>query len=415
MKLHYVIGILFAGLTVAGSAQPSAQNAAPGPGQLFLIPEGRTVYDVVNHVTWLADANLPAKTLPDGRNFRFGLPLCDGSSTGPAELPEPCVNLSGSMNYASAVAWVAGMNAAHYLGHSDWQLPTTPPHDPSCSATGTNGDSFAWGCYGNALGYLYYRALDLKAPNTAVPIPDSGVGPFSNFQPYFYWSQSNGGDPSAPNNIPVFSFNSGSQGGATTGNFMYVLPMITGETLGTPIPGGSNLHVNPDGKTVYDPETNVAWLANANLAATEKFGLPCGVPSVSTICIGRDGAMNWPSANQFILNMNAYDNGAGYLGQTNWQLPPVAPSCPMFGCGGDPNPMGNLYYDQLKFSAGDPVVATPDIAVGPFHHVQPYLYWSCQADKIQDACAAADSNLTAEWGFSFGNGFLGTEGLEAAC
>jgi hypothetical protein len=199
---------------------------------------------------------------------------------------------------------------------------------------------------------------------------------------------------------------------------MYVLPMITGETLGTPIPGGSNLHVNPDGKTVYDPETDVTWLANANLAATETFGLSrCGVPSVSTICIGRDGAMNWPSAEQFILNMNAYDNGAGYLGQTNWQLPPVAASCPSFGCGADRNPMGNLYYDQLKFNAGAPVVVTPDIAVGPFHHVQAYLYWSCQAGKIQDACEPAiDTDEPAnnsEWGFSFGNGFLGTEGLEA--
>ena len=41
------------------------------------------------------------------------------------------------------------------------------------------------------------------------------------------------------------------------------------------------------------------------------------------------------------------------------------------------------------------------------------LCWSCQAVKNQDACAAADSNLTAEWSFSFGNGFVGTEGLEA--
>jgi len=59
------------------------------------------------------------------------------------------------------------------------------------------------------------------------------------------------------------------------------------------------------------------------------------------------------------------------------------------------------------------VVATPDIAVGPFHHLQPYLYWSCQAAKNKDACAAASPVAGSEWGFSFGNGFLGTEGLEA--
>ena len=53
------------------------------------------------------------------------------------------------------------------------------------------------------------------------------------------------------------------------------------------------------------------------------------------------------------------------------------------------------------------------IAVGPFQHVQPYLYWSCQAPKIQDACTAVEPAKSSEWAFSFGNGFLGTEGLEA--
>jgi hypothetical protein len=29
------------------------------------------------------------------------------------------------MNYNAAAAWVAAMNAANYLGHNNWQLPTT--------------------------------------------------------------------------------------------------------------------------------------------------------------------------------------------------------------------------------------------------------------------------------------------------
>src|SRR5215467_6856432 len=78
---------------------------------LTLASDGQSVYDAVHDVTWLADANLPASN-------RFGLPLCDGSGS------DPCVNASGSMNYVSAVAWVRAMNAAHYLGRADWQLPT---------------------------------------------------------------------------------------------------------------------------------------------------------------------------------------------------------------------------------------------------------------------------------------------------
>src|ERR1700677_4230716 len=65
---------LCAGLACIGSAQLSAQAPASPLWPLVLIPNGETVYDVVNHVTWLTDANLPAPP-------RFGIPLCDG--TGP--------------------------------------------------------------------------------------------------------------------------------------------------------------------------------------------------------------------------------------------------------------------------------------------------------------------------------------------
>jgi hypothetical protein len=43
---------------LAGSAQLSAQNSAPGDWQQFLSSDGVTVYDSVNNVVWLADANL---------------------------------------------------------------------------------------------------------------------------------------------------------------------------------------------------------------------------------------------------------------------------------------------------------------------------------------------------------------------
>ena len=49
--------LLCAGIACIGPAQLSAQNP---PWPLVLIPNGETVYDVVNHVTWLTDANLPA-------------------------------------------------------------------------------------------------------------------------------------------------------------------------------------------------------------------------------------------------------------------------------------------------------------------------------------------------------------------
>jgi uncharacterized protein (TIGR03437 family) len=370
---------------------------------LVLSPDGITVYDTVNNINWLADANLPATN-------RFGLPVCTGSGT------QPCVNASGSMSYQAAAAWVTAMNAANYLGHTNWQLPTTPSSDKTCPFTGPHGESFGFNCSESALGSLYYNALGLKAPNTAVPIPNNTAGPFSNFQPYLYWSQTIGGGAadackSSPRGCgnATFSFNTGFQGANTAPNYLYVLPMIQGKIAGAPPATGLGLQVNPDKQTVYDPVTNVTWSANANLAATNTFGLaPCKDQANPKPCVNQDGAMNLDSANQFVTNMNTY-NGAGYLGQTHWELPTVDPSCPNYNCGGDKNPMGELFYDQLGLSRGMPVVATPNIAVGPFNNIQPYLYWACEAPTIQDGCQTDGPASGFEWSFSFGNGFQGTD------
>jgi hypothetical protein len=392
---------LCAGVACLGSTRLAAQNSAPGDWQIYLIPDGRTVYDVVNQVTWLADANL-------AKDFRFGLPLCETSSE------VPCVNASGSMNYGSATAWVAAMNADNYLGHSTWQLPTTPMTDPMCvGKPGSGGNSFGFGCDANALGYLYYKALGFKAPNTAVPIPFDIVWPFVNFQPGLYWSRTPG--DGANLSVAVFSFANGAQGGSTPDDFLNVLPMIQGKIPGTPPSYGMGLQINPGGQTVYDPATQVTWLADANLAANVKLGLsPCETPTTPTNCIAQDGTMNYASAGLFISNMNAYDNGAGYLGQTTWMLPKVDPACPIYGCAGMSNPMGNLFYNQLHFTAGNPVVEAPDIPVGPFYHVQPSQYWTCEALTIPAPCGSAGATAGGmEFGFSFGDGYLGTANTPA--
>jgi uncharacterized protein (TIGR03437 family) len=361
---------------------------------LVLSPDGITVYDATNNITWLADFNLAASS-------RFGLPVCSGSSID----TKTCVNPSGSMRYQAAAAWVAAMNTANYLGHNNWQLPTTPAIDNTgCEFVGPHGNSFAFECAAGALGSLYYKALGLKAPNTAVPLTANTVGPFSNLQPYYYWSETSG----TSGGYATFSFNTGFQDSNTPFNFMYVLPMIPGKLPGTPAATGQGLQVNPGSQTVYDPETDVTWLANANLAATNTFGLPtCTNENTPRLCVGQDGAMSWDSASQFMTNMNS---GTGYLGHTNWQRPPVDPNCPNYGCGGALNPMGNLFYEQLGFSEGTPVIVTPNVTVGPFHNLQPYIYWECGADTIQATCQY-DATTGFEWSFSFGNGFLGTDVL----
>jgi hypothetical protein len=358
-------------------------SAAPGP------PASGTAEPIVHDsrlgVSWLTDGNLPATQ-------SFGV---------------PGINKSGSMDYATALRWVLAMNTSNngsgYLGHNNWQLPTTPDTDGRCERTGRHGESFGFHCSAGALGSLYYETWGLQEPNTAVAIPHGATGPFSNFQPYLYWSKSAASDPKQ--GFVSFSFNTGFQGANVWRNHLYVLPMIKGKLAGTAAATAGGLQVNPGGQTIFDPASQVTWLANANLAAEQTFGV-AGITA--------DGSMDHNTAVLWIDAMNKADYGRGFLGQTQWDLPdtgPPDPSCSMKGTTGfdcSASAMGGLYYKQLGLRRGEPAVATPDMKVGAFHNIQPYLYWSCAADNVQSVCRANGPAEGFEWNFSFGNGFQGT-------
>jgi hypothetical protein len=358
---------------------------SPAGAPLVPAPDGQTIYDPNLKVTWLADGNLPSKQT-------FGVSN---------------INKSGSMNYATALRWVEALNKVDggrgYLGHANWQLPITPVKDESCARTGTNGESFGFHCWGSALGSLYYRSLGFREPNAVVRLPSNTVGPFQDFQPYLYWSGSPAADPKQ--GFVSFSFNSGFQGANVWRNYLYVLPMIKGKLPGSRPTVGQGLQVNSGGQTVYDPIAQITWLADANLAAKQTFG-------VSNI--NPDGAMDHTTAIEWIAAMNMGDGGRGYLGQKNWQLPetgPPDPSCSMkgttgFDCTG--SAMGELFYKQLRLHRGESVVPVPDVKAGPFHDLQPYLYWACEGETATSACQSTGPAEDFEWNFSFGNGFQGT-------
>jgi hypothetical protein len=361
--------------------------SAPASASVSLVPaaDGQTIYDPNLKVIWLADGNLAAKQTLGVSN----------------------INKSGSMDYATALRWVDAMNkldhGAGYLGHNHWQLPTTPSQDKSCARTGRHGESFGFHCSGSALGSLYYGALGLHEPDTGVRVPANTVGPFHDFQPYLYWSGSAAADPKQ--GFVSFSFNSGFQGANVPLNHLYVLAVIKGKLPGTPPAAGNGLQANPGGQTVYDPVAQITWLADANLAAKQTFGV---------VGINPDGSMEHPAALEWVAAMNKADQGRGYLGQRNWQLPetgPPDPSCSLKGTTGydcTGSAMGALFYKQLGLHRGESVVAVPDAKVGPFHNIQPYLYWACEAETAISPCRSNGPADGFEWNFSFGNGFEGT-------
>lgn len=126
------------------------------------------------------------------------------------------------------------------------------------------------------------------------------------------------------------------------------------------------------GQAVYDTDRNITWLANANLAASNTFG-------VTGIAV--NGTMTWAKANEWIAAMNS----ASYLGVNDWRLPTTLqpdPSCGYqsggvsygYSCTG--SEMGHLFYGELGGVAGQSIVTTHNANYSLFSNVQPYYYWS---------------------------------------
>jgi hypothetical protein len=75
-------------------------------------------------------------------------------------------------------------------------------------------------------------------------------------------------------------------------------------------PGGT------DYQAYYDDVLNITWMADANLAATEDFGVADIDPGNNT-----PGGATWFVGQQWIAAMNASNGGTGYLGADDWRLP----------------------------------------------------------------------------------------------
>jgi len=172
------------------------------------------------------------------------------------------------------------------------------------------------------------------------------------------------------------------------------------------------------GQAYYDTVLDITWLADANLAASNTFGVGG---------INASGTMNWTTANVWIASMN----GANHLGFSDWRLPMLSPvsggaafGTAAFsnngttdggygetgigwdtGAGAIVSEMGWMYYGNL----GNLGFCTPNdidpgscalqtgfglANTGPFSNLQSNLYRSGVEFDASDA-----------WGFNFANGF----------
>ena len=189
-----------------------------------------------------------------------------------------------------------------------------------------------------------------------------------------------------------------------------------------------------DYQAYYDDVLDITWIANANLAASNTFGLayntnlgdypgdPFG-PSY-TEQILTSGQMTWGGALHWIDAMNA-DGGTGYLGYNDWRLPIMLDTgtsgCNFAYTGTDCgyniqtgsvattvySEMASLWYDTLGNKAFFDTSGTVQPGwgltnTGPFSNVQSYVYW------LGQGYASPGNNFA--WAFTASNGSQGPNG-----
>jgi hypothetical protein len=409
----------------ANLPQPGSDPFAQGTRGNGLTPVefGSIVYDSNQGVCWLADANLAG--LPD---VRAVVPLSNANPDGSV----PVINPDGTMDWQTALNWVAALNSYNdgkgWLNHNNWQLPINPLVDLSCSSN--NNGNFGIQCTGGALSNLYYVGLAQKYPDSVVPWFVSFVWPFLNLQPGLYWAADT--SPNGDGGQNTFSFNIGVWGSNTTKyNFLHVLPMS--QTALSPIPAGRGVQPYLSGpgagKAVYDSYTGLSWTLNANLPAIENFNVTGSITitadqrqangnSVTVPLVDRDGAvilsatvpmtpclvggktMTTGVTSDWLIAMNAGD----YAGTSTWQLP----------CLSD---LEQLATD-MNLTAGDGLIAGDPrlewpFSTGPFQRLQPGFYWACVPAVVGSnaGCDYEESapGINLEWSFNFDDGFEGSD------
>lgn len=133
-------------------------------------------------------------------------------------------------------------------------------------------------------------------------------------------------------------------------------------------PAGANL-VSLGNGLVYDSDLDITWQADANLSATNTFGVS-GFHTIGS----HQGLASWDTAQSWIAAMNA----AKYKGFDDWRLPrfsnPDGSFCVGYSCTG--SEFGHLFYDELGGQAGHSINTTHNAQYGLFSNIDDWWYWT---------------------------------------
>jgi hypothetical protein len=426
--------IVTAAMVLAVTAAKSQVTVTAGDGGKTVIETVTTpTYGTVT-LTWPADANIAGGLRPSSP-YRV-----------------PGINPDGSMPLSVANAFVSKLNDRAYLGITTWSLPITVYDDASCTLA-SEGGRFGYDCglavAGSSgypyseLGNLFYNVMGGTAHNNIQQVHGPNYDLFQNVQPYLYWSQTGQYDALKFSND--LWFQNGLQGTESEYDSMFVIPVsVRATTLPTgplqacaddpatckgllpglglsttvPPPVRPNLQPRWDWQLIYDPVTNVAYLANANLAATLKPDSPYYVSGLNP-----HGSMNQATLVKFLAALNNPEHP--YLGLTGWNVPTTVsgganPDCSIqvgtggpdigYNCDGTASDLGELFYNQFGIEAGHMVNESWSWERWYFYNLMPDYYWQCDpAPRIPDSQCAHEQGGGQIPSFSFLSGYEGVQ------
>lgn len=153
------------------------------------------------------------------------------------------------------------------------------------------------------------------------------------------------------------------------------------------------------GGLIYDDVLDITWLQDANLAASNTFGVSG---------IGSTGNMDWYTADAWINAMNT----ASYLGYSDWRLPTTVDGPYTYGYDGTTTAGYNITYSEMGYMyyvnlgnlgewATDGTHPQPGYGLNntsPFSNVQPLQTWTDTEYATEPVNA---------WYFNFGQGYQG--------
>ncbi len=123
------------------------------------------IYDDVQDITWLQDANYAHTSGYAAANLEN-----DGGNDD--------IFADGRMGWDAAMTWASGLV---YEGFDDWRLFNPNPSDANTVCSDYN-------CTSSELGHLFYVDLGLSAGQSILDSTDPDFDLFSNLKSYVYWS-----------------------------------------------------------------------------------------------------------------------------------------------------------------------------------------------------------------------------------